>query len=560
MVDIDYKKEKIGQILLNRNIISKQQLDEALNIQKGTGEKLGEILIKKGYISDETLMELVSFQRGFEVIDLNKIQDKIDPSVANILSKGFTFKRKVFPFKLVDGTLHVAMIDPRDINAIDEVRLLTGYNVKPYISTKKNIESTIRLYTSDEYSLKEVQEIIKDEDFTIGKKVEEEAEEKNPLVRLANQILLKGISLRASDIHIEPQEKNCGIRFRVDGVLQKIKDVPKTVQRLLISRYKIMAGMDITENRLPQDGRSSIEYGNKSIDLRLASVPTVYGENITIRILGRDESVFNLKKSGMAEEDLKKYLEMINVPHGSVIITGPTGSGKTTTLYASLNKISDVGKKIYTIEDPVEYRFPQIMQVQVNKKIDMTFSRGLRAMLRSDPDIILIGEIRDLETAKIAVEAAITGHLVLTTLHTNDAPSTLSRLMEMGVESYMISSAVRGIVAQRLVRVLCDNCKKEVKIPESSLKEEIRPILKGKKIYKAVGCKRCNNTGYSGRTGIYSLLMVTKEIRRMLLEKKGTDDINDAARKEGMKTLLESGAYKVAEGLTSLEELYRVVY
>ncbi|MEA2016062.1 MAG: GspE/PulE family protein, partial [Actinomycetota bacterium] len=547
-------------ILLNRNIISKQQLDEALNIQKGTGEKLGEILIKKGYISDETLMELVSFQRGFEVIDLNKIQDKIDPSVANILSKGFTFKRKVFPFKLVDGTLHVAMIDPRDINAIDEVRLLTGYNVKPYISTKKNIESTIRLYTSDEYSLKEVQEIIKDEDFTIGKKVEEEAEEKNPLVRLANQILLKGISLRASDIHIEPQEKNCGIRFRVDGVLQKIKDVPKTVQRLLISRYKIMAGMDITENRLPQDGRSSIEYGNKSIDLRLASVPTVYGENITIRILGRDESVFNLKKSGMAEEDLKKYLEMINVPHGSVIITGPTGSGKTTTLYASLNKISDVGKKIYTIEDPVEYRFPQIMQVQVNKKIDMTFSRGLRAMLRSDPDIILIGEIRDLETAKIAVEAAITGHLVLTTLHTNDAPSTLSRLMEMGVESYMISSAVRGIVAQRLVRVLCDNCKKEVKIPESSLKEEIRPILKGKKIYKAVGCKRCNNTGYSGRTGIYSLLMVTKEIRRMLLEKKGTDDINDAARKEGMKTLLESGAYKVAEGLTSLEELYRVVY
>ncbi len=560
MVDIDYKKEKIGQILLNRNIISKEQLDEALSIQKSTGEKLGEILIKKGYISDETLMELVSFQRGFEVVDLNKIQDKIDPSVANILSKDFTFKRKVFPFSLVDGTLHVAMIDPRDINAIDEIRLLTGYNVKPYISTKKNIESTIRLYTSDEYSLKEVQEIIEDEDFTIGKKTEEEAEEKNPLVKLANQIILKGISLRASDIHIEPQEKNCSIRFRIDGILQKIKDVPKTVQRLLISRYKIMGGMDITENRLPQDGRSSIPYGNKTIDLRLASVPTVFGENITIRILGRDESVFNLKKSGMLEDDLKKYLEMINVPHGSVIITGPTGSGKTTTLYASLNKIADVEKKIFTIEDPVEYRFPQIMQVQVNPKIDMSFSRGLRAMLRSDPDIILIGEIRDLETAKIAVEAAITGHLVLTTLHTNDAPSTLSRLMEMGVETYMISSAVRGIVAQRLVRLLCSNCKKEIKIPESSLKEEIRPILKGKKIYKAVGCKRCNNTGYSGRTGIYSLLMVTKKIRQMLLEKKSNDDINDVAREEGMKTLLESGAYKVAEGLTSLEELYRVVY
>jgi type IV pilus assembly protein PilB len=560
MVDVDYKKEKIGQILLNRNIISTTQLEEALNVQKNTGEKLGEILIKKGYISDETLMELVSFQRGFEVVDLNKFQDRIDPSVANLISKDFAFKRKVFPFDLVDSTLHVAMTDPRDINVIDEIRLLTGYNVKPFISTRKNIENIIRLYTSDDYSLKEVQEIIKDEDFTIGKKYEEELAEKNPLVRLANQIILKAISLRASDVHIEPQEKNCTIRFRIDGVLQKIKDVPKTVQRLLISRYKIMAGMDITENRLPQDGRSSINFRNRAIDLRLASIPTVFGENITIRILDRDESVFNLQNSGMSEVELEKFLKMISIPHGSVIITGPTGSGKTTTLYASLNKISNVEKKIFTIEDPVEFRFPQIMQVQVNPKIDMTFSRGLRALLRSDPDIILIGEIRDLETAKIAVEAAITGHLVLTTLHTNDAPSTLTRLREMGVESYMISSSVTGIVAQRLVRVLCDNCKKKVDVPEASLSEEIRPILKGKKIYKSVGCKRCNYTGYIGRVGIYSLLDVSKKIRQMILERRGTDEINDAAREEGMKTLLESGARKVAEGITSLEELYRVVY
>lgn len=560
MVDIDYKKEKIGQILLNRNIISKGQLQEALDIQNNTGEKLGEILIKKGYISDETLMELVSFQRGFEVVDLNKIQDQIDPSVANIISKDFAFKRKVFPFNLVDSTLHVAMIDPRDINAIDEIRLLTGYNVKPFISTRKNIEDTIRMYTSDEYSLKEVQEIIKDEDFTIGKKFEEELAEKNPLVRLANQIVMKAVSERASDIHIEPQEKNCTIRFRIDGVLQKIKDVPKTVQRLLISRYKIMGGMDITESRLPQDGRSSIKFRNRSIDLRLASVPTVFGENITIRILDRDESVFDLKKSGMSEEEVKKFMGMITLPHGSVVITGPTGSGKTTTLYASLNKISNVEKKIYTIEDPVEYRFPQIMQVQVNAKIGMTFSSGLRAMLRSDPDIILIGEIRDLETAKIAVEASITGHLVLTTLHTNDAPSCLTRLLEMGIESYMISSAVKGIVAQRLVRVLCDNCKKKVDVPESSLNDEIRPILKGKKIYESVGCKRCNFTGYMGRTGIYSLLVVSKKIREMLLNRRSTDEISDAAREEGMKTLLESGAYKVADGSTSLDELYRVVY
>ena len=559
MVDIDYKKEKIGQILLSRDIITKEQLEEALDTQRNTGEKLGEILIKKGFISDETLVELISFQRGFESVDLNKIQDKINPSVANLISKDFEFKRKIFPFELTDNTLHVAMIDPGDINVIDEIRLLTGYNVKPYISTAKTIDNIIRLYTSDDYSLREVQEIIKDEDFTVDKDVGEIAE-KNPLIRLSNQIILKAVSLRASDIHVEPQEKNCTIRFRVDGVLQKIKDVPKTVQRLLISRYKIMGGMDITESRLPQDGRSSINFRSRVIDLRLASIPTVYGENITIRILDKDESVFDLKKAGMDDDDVPKYLKMIGLPHGSIIITGPTGSGKTTTLYASLSKIASIKKKIFTIEDPVEYRFPTVMQVQVNPKIDMSFSKGLRAFLRSDPDVILVGEIRDLETAKIAMEASITGHLVLTTLHTNDAPSSLTRLMEMGVDPYIISAAVSCIVAQRLVRILCNNCKKKVDVPVLSLNKDIRSILRGKKIYKSDGCKRCNFSGYIGRTGIFSMLVVTKRIREMLLERKSTDEINDAAREEGMRTLLESGAYKVAEGLTSLEELYRVVF
>ncbi|MFZ3085468.1 MAG: GspE/PulE family protein, partial [Candidatus Hydromicrobium sp.] len=559
MVDIDYKKEKIGQILLSRDIITKEQLEEALDAQRDTGEKLGEILIKKGFISDETLVELISFQRGFESVDLNKIQDKINPSVANLISKDFEYKRKIFPFELTDNTLCVAMVDPRDINVIDEIRLLTGYNVKPYISTAKTIDNIIRLYTSDDYSLREVQEIIKDEDFTVGKDVGE-ITEKNPLIRLSNQIILKAVSLRASDIHVEPQENNCTIRFRIDGVLQKIKDVPKTVQRLLISRYKIMGGMDITESRLPQDGRSSINFRSRVIDLRLASIPTVYGENITIRILDKDESVFDLKKAGMTDDDIPKYLKMISLPHGSIIITGPTGSGKTTTLYASLSKIASIKKKIFTIEDPVEYRFPTVMQVQVNPKIDMSFSKGLRAFLRSDPDVILIGEIRDLETAKIAMEASITGHLVLTTLHTNDAPSSLTRLKEMGVDPYVISAAVSCIVAQRLVRLLCTNCKKEVNVPVLSLNKDIRSILKGENIYKSDGCKRCNFTGYVGRTGIYSVLVVSKKIREMILEGKGVDEINDVAREEGMRTLLESGAYKVAEGLTSLEELYRVVF
>jgi type IV pilus assembly protein PilB len=559
MVEIDLRTQRIGEILVSKNLITDDQLEETLAIQKKTGKKLGEVLISKGFINEKTLVDLISFQRGYDTVDLDKIQDSIDQSVANLISKEFAFKRKVFPFKLVDSTLHVAMTDPRDINAIDEIRLLTGYNVKPFITTQKEIEDIIKQYTSDDYSLKEVQEIMKDEDLTISDKYEDDVVEKNPLVKLANQIILKAISLRASDVHVEPQEKNCTIRFRVDGVLQKIKDVPKTVQRLLISRYKIMGGLDITENRLPQDGRGSINFQNRLIDLRFASIPSVYGENVTIRILDRDDSVFDLNKSGMLPEDFAKYEKMINIPHGSVVITGPTGSGKTTTLYASLNRISDVEKKIFTIEDPVEFRFPGILQVQVNQKINMDFSRGLRSMLRSDPDIIMVGEIRDLETAKIAMEASITGHLVLTTLHTNDAPSSLTRLLEMGIESYMISSAVKCIVAQRLVRKLCENCKEEIDISEIPLEDEVKPILKGKKIYKAVGCNRCNSSGYFGRIGIYSVLLVSKKIREMLLERKSTDAIKKVAREEGMRTLLEAAAEKVASGVTSLEDMYRVV-
>ncbi len=559
MVELDFKKQKIGEILINKELITETQLDESLGIQKKTGEKLGEILIRRGYISDRTLIELVSFQRGFDTVELSSIQDNIDQAASNLISKDFAFKRKVFPFKLTDSTLHVAMTDPRDINAIDEIRLLTGYNVKPFISSEKEINDIIKRYTSDDYSLKEVQEIMKDEDLTISEKYEEDLVEKNPLVRLANQIILKAISLRASDVHIEPQEKSCTIRFRVDGVLQKIKDVPKTIQRLLISRYKIMGGLDITENRLPQDGRGSINFQNRMIDLRFASIPSVYGENITVRILDRDDSVFDLNKSGMLPEDFKVYSKMISIPHGSIMITGPTGSGKTTTLYASLSRIADVGKKIFTIEDPVEYRFPQIIQVQVNQKINLDFSRGLRAMLRSDPDIIMVGEIRDLETAKVAMEASITGHLVLTTLHTNDAPSSLTRLLEMGLESYMISSAVKCIVAQRLVRKLCENCKKETDISGIPLDKEIAPILKGKKVFTSEGCTRCNDSGYFGRIGIFSVLVVSKKIREMLLDRKSTDMIKEVARKEGMRTLPEAAAEKIAEGITSLDEMYRVV-
>ena len=557
----DNSKIKIGELLVRNNLITQSQLHEALEIQKKTGKKIGEILIEENYVSEYEFKNFLSLQKGYKQVNLSKISNEIEVSASNLISKEYALKMKVFPFKFENDMLAVATLDPLNIYLNDELRMLTGYEVEPYISTNKDIEVAIRTYMSDEYSLKEVEEITKDLDFSIDDDLAEDIDlQKNPLIRLANQIILKALTMRASDIHVEPQEKFCLIRFRIDGILQVIKEVPKTVQRLLISRYKIMSGMDITETRLPQDGRSSFNYHNRFIDLRFASLPSVFGENISIRILNREESIFDLQNLGMPQREMDIYEKVIRQPYGSIIITGPTGSGKTSTLYASLTQISSTEKKIYTVEDPVEYKFSQIMQVQVNQKIGMSFAAGLRAMMRSDPDIIMIGEIRDYETAKIAVEASITGHLVLTTLHTNDAPSSVARLFEMGIEPYMIASALRCVVAQRLLRKLCPACKKEADISNIVLSDNVFSILKDRKIYQKTGCNQCNNTGYLGRIGIFSVMLVTPQIRKMILDKSGTDAIENQAKQEGMKTLLEAAAEKVADGITSLEEMYRVVF
>jgi type IV pilus assembly protein PilB len=552
---------RIGELLVRSNLITNNQLMEVLELQKNSNKKIGEILIEENYISEQEFKEFLAIQKGYNQIALSRITSEIDVSASNLLTKEYALKVKVFPFKFEGDKLAIATLDPLDIYLNDEIRMLTSYDVEPYISTKKDIESAIKTYMSDEYSLQEIEEITKDIDFSIDEDIDEEIDvQKNPLVRLANQIILKAITMRASDIHVEPQEKFCAIRFRIDGILQEIKKVPKTVQRLLISRYKIMSGMDITETRMPQDGRSSFNYHNRTIDLRFASLPTVFGENVAIRILNREESIFDIRNLGIRNEELEMYLKIISQPYGSIIITGPTGSGKTSTLYASLNYITSTESKIYTIEDPVEYKFPQIMQVQVNQKIGMNFAAGLRAMMRSDPDIIMLGEIRDLESAKIAVEASITGHLVLTTLHTNDAPSSIARLFEMGIEPYMISSALKCVVAQRLLRKLCPFCKEAVDTSEMILPEEIKKIIGGNTVYKKKGCQRCNKTGYMGRIGIFSIMLVTAKIRKMILEKSGSDEVELVARNEGMRTLIEVAAEKVAEGITSFEEMYRVVF
>lgn len=552
---------RIGEMLVKSNLITRSQLLEVLEIQKKNNKKIGEILIEENYISEQEFKEFLAIQKGYKQINLSMITSEIDAGASNLLTKEYALKTKVFAFKFDSGRLAIATLDPLDIYINDEIRMLTGYEVEPYISTKKDIELAIKTYMSDEYSLQEVEEITKDLDFSIDEDLDEEINvQTNPLVRLANQIILKAITMHASDIHVEPQEKFCTIRFRMDGILHEIKKVPKTIQRLLISRYKIMAGMDITETRMPQDGRSSFNYHNRNIDLRFASLPTVFGENISIRILNREESIFDIHNLGIRNDELDIYLKVISQPYGSIIITGPTGSGKTSTLYASLNYINSPERKIYTIEDPVEYKFPQIMQIQVNQKIGMNFTAGLRAMMRSDPDIIMLGEIRDFESAKIAVEASITGHLVLTTLHTNDAPSTITRLFEMGIEPYLISSALKCVVAQRLLRKLCPFCKEKVDTSELILPEEIQKIIGDNAIFKKKGCQRCNKTGYMGRIGIFSIMLVTAKIRKMILEKAGSDEIEAIARQDGMKILLEVAAEKVSEGITSFEEMYRVVF
>jgi len=552
---------RIGEMLVKSNIITRSQLLEVLEMQKKSNKKIGEILIEESYISEQEFKEFLAVQKGYKQINLSSIVNEIDVSASNLLTKDYALKTKVFAFKFESDRLAIATLDPLDIYINDEIRMLTSYEVEPYISTKKDIELAIKTYMSDEYSLQEVEEITKDLDFSIDEDLDEEINvQTNPLVRLANQIVLKAITMHASDIHVEPQEKFCAIRFRMDGILHEIKKVPKTVQRLLISRYKIMAGMDITETRMPQDGRSSFNYHNRNIDLRFASIPTVFGENISIRILNREESIFDIKNLGIRNEELDVYLKVVSQPYGSIIITGPTGSGKTSTLYASLTYINSPERKIYTIEDPVEYKFPQIMQIQVNQKIGMNFTAGLRAMMRSDPDIIMLGEIRDLESAKIAMEASITGHLVLTTLHTNDAPSSIARLFEMGIEPYMISSALKCVVAQRLLRKLCPFCKEKVNTSEMILPEEIQKIIGTNTVFKKIGCQRCNKTGYMGRVGIFSIMLITANIRRMILGKAGSDEIEAAARIDGMKTLLEVAAEKVSEGITSFEEMYRVVF
>ncbi|WP_029951950.1 type IV-A pilus assembly ATPase PilB [Hippea sp. KM1] len=560
----------LGQLLLWNNVITQQQLDEALEEQKRTKKKLGTILIEKGFVDEKTLNEFLSKQYGVDSIDLNSIE--IPKDVIKKVPAQIAKKYTLIPVAIEKNKIKVAISDPTNIFALDEVRFVSGLNVVPLFSNERSILRAIDKYYGTSTELEEIADeiaefssevnVIKEEEGQESVEDLEKSAEDEPIIKLANTILSRAVVSGASDIHIEPYENDLRIRYRIDGKLKTIMTFARTMAPKLTSRIKIMSKLNIAEKRLPQDGRIRIKVSGKDIDLRVSTLPTVHGEKVVMRILDRSNVRVELEKLGFEDSDLNRYLKAINKPYGMILVTGPTGSGKSTTLYASLNKINNEFVNIMTVEDPVEYNIDGINQVHVKEEIGLTFAAALRSFLRQDPDIIMVGEIRDSETAEIAIRAALTGHLVFSTLHTNDAPSTVMRLVDMGIERYLIASSLILVLAQRLVRKICPYCKKQLDVPPEALeeigfsKEEAKTV----KVYKGEGCDYCNETGYKGRVALYEVMPVSDKIKRMILEGASVEQIRKQAIEEGMSTLRMSGLKKIKEGVTTIEEVMNVTF
>ena len=548
------KQKKLGELLVEQGFITVHQLDESLGEQKVTGEKIGEVLLRKGWISHAQLSRVLATQVGISTFDLaNYI---IDPEVVKLIPQEIAIKYKVVPVFKVNYVLTVAMSDPTNVFVIDELSRVTSCTIEPVLADEIAVNKAQDEYYGGARTIQEIIGTIDKNKLKEGEKLGEEA----PIVKLVNLLIVEAVQSNASDIHVEPEEKFLGIRYRIDGMLHTHTFLPKDLQAAVISRFKIMADLDIAEKRVPQDGRIMMKVANKDIDFRVSSCPTIHGENVVLRILDKSNTMIGLESLGFPERELKAFDEMISQPYGIILVTGPTGSGKTTTLYSALKKINKEDVNIMTVEDPVEYQFTRIRQVQVNVKAGLQFATSLRSFLRQDPDVIMVGEIRDLETAEIAVQAALTGHLVLSTLHTNDSPTAFTRLVDMGVEPFLVSSSVLGVLAQRLLRKVCQKCKEEYAPSPQLLKTlGIDPAEHtGLKLIRGRGCKLCNNSGYKGRTGIYELLKVTPEVQDLVLKKASADEIRDAAVKLGMKSLRQSAVDKLLAGITSPEEVMRV--
>ncbi|MCK4519045.1 MAG: type II secretion system ATPase GspE [Candidatus Omnitrophica bacterium] len=564
------QKALLGEILLKEGIIENKQLQLAVSRLKEANQRIGRILIELGFATEEDVLRMLAFQLGIPYLKLSGIE--IDRSVIAKIPVKFASLNKLIPLSMDDDLLKIAMADPMDIHTLDDLKLLLACEVKLAVSSEDEIVKAIRKhYGVGADTMEKMVEATADEleqEALKADKVEnkEELAEDASVIKFVNQIIAEAYNDRATDIHFEPFEDELRIRYRIDGVLHKIT-TPQSIrhfQSAIISRVKIMADLNIAEKRLPQDGRVTMNLPEGEIHLRVATIPTIFGENIDIRILPKGKIVFGLRQLGMSDFYLKQMFSLISRPHGIILVTGPTGSGKTTTLYASLSKINSADKKIITVEDPIEYQLKGVNQIQVKPKISLTFAMGLRSILRMDPDIIMVGEIRDSETAEIAIRSALTGHLVFSTLHTNDAAGAVTRLIDMGIEPFLVSSSINAVLAQRLVRVICEDCKESYR-PEGIFLDEIgfktalkKRGLKNSTFYRGRGCEKCMRTGYKGRTGIYELLIVSDRTKRLILQRTPTEAIKEDAVKLGMKTLREYGWDKVIEGVTTIDEVLRV--
>ena len=556
------EQAQLGSLLLEAGLITRPQLQSALAVQAATGTSLGRVLMEQGVLKEPDLVRTLATQIGLEFVDLAEYP--IDPSAASVISDSLAHRYNALPIAWEDDTLVVAMADPSNVLAIDDIRSVTGADVRAVVATRTGIvEAIARTHRLDA----DVQDVASlalddaDEDLELSKI--RELTEDAPIVKLANLLIRQAIQDRASDIHIEPTERDVRVRYRVDGVLHEVMRSPKRVQAGLISRLKIMADLNIAEKRIPQDGRVSAVIGGRQVDLRVATLPTVYGEKVVMRILDKGTALLDLADLGFLPATMARYESVFHKPSGTILVTGPTGSGKSTTLYATLNQLNDPAKNIITVEDPVEYRLPGINQVQVNPKAGMTFAAALRSILRCDPDIVLVGEIRDRETATIAMEAALTGHLVLSTLHTNDAASTPTRMVEMGLEPYLVSSSVDCIVAQRLARRLCERCR-EPFVPSAAELDALgwdglAADDLTEPLYRAVGCGLCSKTGFLGRFALHEVLLVTEDIERLIAERASSADIKKVGVAQGMLTLHQAGVAQIRSGLTTIDEVLRVV-
>jgi type IV pilus assembly protein PilB len=552
-----HSKKLLGEQLVEKGLISRDKLWEALRVQSKTGEKLGRVLVNMGLVTEEHIEEAMGSRR--------ESLKNIDPEIIRIIPEQLVKRHNVIPLRKEGNKLVVAITDPLNVVAIDDLRLVTGLEIEPVLAETREIKAAIDKH----YGMTFFEAL---EDYEPGRVDYEQQtmslEEENrandaPVIRLVNSLFIKAIKDNASDIHIEPNETGLRVRYRIDGVLKEVMQLPRKVRAAVISRIKIMSDLNITEKRIPQDGRTRLRLGQKEYDLRVSTLPTVYGEKVVTRILDKTGIAgFTLEQLAFLPENLKKFQEALRNSYGMVLITGPTGSGKTTTLYTALNRLNSIEKNIITVEDPVEYMLPGINQTQVNVKAGMTFAAGLRSILRQDPDIIMVGEIRDTETAEIAVRAANTGHLVLSTLHTNDAPGAITRLVDMGIEPFLVASSVLVVVAQRLVRRICPHCKESYQLKGDAPEKMFLGVGPEEEVtlYRGVGCNKCGNIGYRGRLPIHEVLTVNAKLRSLIIDNAPVDRVREKAFAEGMISLRQDGIEKAKRGFTTIQEVMRVAY